>query len=36
MIKGEREAAIRNYRRSLELNPANANAVAMLEKLGAP
>jgi tetratricopeptide (TPR) repeat protein len=36
MAKGERDRAIQNYRRSLELEPRNENAVAMLEKLGAP
>ncbi|HEX8115930.1 MAG TPA: serine hydrolase, partial [Pyrinomonadaceae bacterium] len=30
---GEREQAIKNYRRSLELNPQNRNAVRMLKKL---
>jgi len=31
---GRLEEAIENYRRSLELNPANANAVEMIRKLG--
>ena len=35
MIKGDRERASQNYKRSLELDPTNANAVAMLKKLGA-
>ena len=35
MAQGDREAAIRNYRRSLALNPANTNAARMLKKLGA-
>ena len=33
MEAGDTEAAIQNYERSLELNPANSNAVRMLEKL---
>ncbi|MBB3224112.1 poly(ethylene terephthalate) hydrolase family protein [Pseudoduganella umbonata] len=33
---GQREAAIDNYRRSLALNPKNANAVERLKALGAP
>lgn len=36
MTRGDRDLAIANYRRSLELDPANANAAAMLERLGAP
>ncbi len=32
---GQRDEAIRNYRRSLELNPQNTNAVARLKVLGA-
>ena len=32
---GERELAIKNYRRSLELDPANDNATEHLKKLGA-
>jgi acetyl esterase/lipase/TolA-binding protein len=36
MLSGNRELAIQNYRKSLELNPKNTNAVPMLEKLGAP
>jgi TolA-binding protein len=36
MLDGDKELAIRNYKRSLELNPQNTNAVSMLEKLGAP
>lgn len=35
MVAGDREAAIRNYRRSLELNPENENAVEKLGELGA-
>jgi tetratricopeptide (TPR) repeat protein len=34
MVAGDREAAIRNYRRSLELNPDNQNAVEKLSELG--
>ena len=33
--KGDREAAIKNYRKSLSLNPDNTNAVESLKKLGA-
>ena len=36
MNNGERRLAVENYRKSLELNPKNTNAVPMLEKLGAP
>jgi len=35
MVKGDKELAIRNYQRSLELNPENTNAVEMLKKLRA-
>ena len=35
MAQGDREAAIRNYRKSMALNPNNTNAVSMLKKLGA-
>ena len=35
MAAGERERAIASYRRSLELNPRNDNAVQRLKKLGA-
>lgn len=34
MTKGENEKAIENYKKSLELNPNNNNAVNMLKKLG--
>lgn len=34
MAAGQREQAIRNYRKSLELNPKNDNAVTMLKRLG--
>ena len=33
MLSGDKAVAIRHYERSLRLNPANQNAVAMLEKL---
>ncbi|MCA1792094.1 MAG: tetratricopeptide repeat protein [Thioalkalivibrio sp.] len=33
MVNGDRESAIRNYRRSLELDPNNANARTMLGRL---
>jgi acetyl esterase/lipase len=36
MDNGDRELAVQNYRKSLELNPKNTNAVQMLEKLSAP
>jgi tetratricopeptide (TPR) repeat protein len=36
MDHGDRDLAIQNYRKSLDLNPANTNAVRMLEKLKAP
>ncbi len=35
MAADQDERSIRNYRKSLELNPKNANAVTMLKKLGA-
>jgi sugar lactone lactonase YvrE len=34
-VAGERDLAIEFYEKSLELNPANTNAVSMLEELGA-
>jgi hypothetical protein len=34
MIRGDKAAAIRNYQKSLQLNPGNGNAVEMLKKLG--
>jgi tetratricopeptide (TPR) repeat protein len=34
MVKGDRELAITNYKKSLELDPNNNNAVVMLKKLG--
>lgn len=33
MVNGDKELAIKNYKKSLELNPQNANAVQMLKKL---
>jgi uncharacterized membrane protein len=36
MDDGEKELAIANYQRSLQLNPKNQNAVRMLQKLKAP
>ncbi|MGB6864727.1 MAG: tetratricopeptide repeat protein, partial [Candidatus Aminicenantaceae bacterium] len=33
MLLGEKELAIKNYEKSLEINPDNANGVAMLERL---
>lgn len=33
MVKGDKELAVMNYRKSLELNPGNANAVEMLKRL---
>jgi CubicO group peptidase (beta-lactamase class C family) len=35
MLNGDKELAVKNYKRSLELNPQNANAVEMLKKLNA-
>ena len=34
MADGQKEAAVENYKKSLELNPGNDNAVQMLEKMG--
>ena len=36
MLNGDKELAVQNYKKSLDLNPKNANAVWMLEKIGAP
>ncbi len=36
MDHGDRDLAIQNYRKSINLNPANTNGVSMLEKLTAP
>jgi CubicO group peptidase (beta-lactamase class C family) len=36
MTNGDKDLAIANYKKSLELNPANSNATEMLKKLGAP
>lgn len=35
MVNGDKELAIQNYRKSLELNSRNGNAIEMLKKLGA-
>jgi len=35
MMNGDNELAIRNYQKSLELNPDNSNAAEMIEKLRA-
>ena len=34
MVKGDRQQAIMNYEKSLELDPNNSNAAEMLKKLG--
>jgi predicted TPR repeat methyltransferase len=33
MLAGRRELAVQHYRKSLQLDPSNENARAMLEKL---
>jgi len=33
MKNGDKELAIKNYQKSLELNPENANGIKMLEKI---
>ncbi len=33
MVNGDKELAIRNYQRAVELNPQNTNAIEMLKKL---
>jgi predicted TPR repeat methyltransferase len=35
MKAGQKELAIRNYEKSLQLNPKNQNAIEMLKKLNA-
>jgi hypothetical protein len=35
MNAGQKELAIKNYEKSLELNPGNTNAVEMLKKIRA-
>lgn len=35
MVNGDKELAIRNYQRAMELNPQNTNAIEMLKKLRA-
>ena len=34
LVAGEREKAINNYKKSLELNPKNTNATEALKRLG--
>ena len=34
LAAGERELSIKNYKRSLELNPQNTNATAALKRIG--
>ena len=34
MANGDKELAIQNYKKSLELNPKNENAIEALKKLG--
>jgi len=36
LAAGDREAAIREYRKVLELDPKNANAKKVLERIAAP
>ena len=36
MNNGDKKLAVKNYKKSLQLNPKNTNAVQMLEKLAAP
>jgi tetratricopeptide (TPR) repeat protein len=36
MTNGDKDLAIANYKKSLEINPANSNAAEMLKKLEAP
>ena len=36
MVDGEKAQAIANYQKSLDINPKNANAIKMLQKLNAP
>jgi cytochrome c-type biogenesis protein CcmH/NrfG len=35
MAAGDRQRAIENYRKSLQLNPQNTGAIEMLRRLGA-
>jgi len=35
LINGDKELAIRNYQRAVELNPQNTNAIETLKRLGA-
>jgi len=34
MDNGDKDLAIKNYKKSLELDPGNMNAVSILKKLG--
>jgi len=36
MLDGDKELATKYYKKSLELNPDNTNAVQKLKELGAP
>jgi cytochrome c-type biogenesis protein CcmH/NrfG len=36
MDNGDKQLAIENYQKSIQLNPSNKNAVEMLKKLNAP
>jgi len=36
MVGGDKESAIKYYKKSLELNPDNTNAVQKLKELGGP
>jgi len=33
MLKGEKELAVKNYQKSLELNPNNTNATDMISRI---
>ncbi|MCB0258838.1 MAG: tetratricopeptide repeat protein, partial [Calditrichaeota bacterium] len=35
MVAGDKELAIKNYAKSLELNPKNTNAIYMLQQINA-
>jgi tetratricopeptide (TPR) repeat protein len=35
IVNGDKQLAIRNYQRAVELNPQNTNAIEMLKKLRA-
>jgi cytochrome c-type biogenesis protein CcmH/NrfG len=36
MTNGDKERAIKNYQKAVELNPQNTNAIEMLKKLREP